>query len=82
MASFSNSGPASELLESEVRHIQGNVLRSNVENSSLLSCLRLTTDSLGNTTATSIKTCSSTKAFLLEHEGDYELYSLEHSGTP
>ncbi len=41
-----------------------------------------TRKSLGNTTATATKTCSSTTAFLLEDKDDYKLYSLEHSSTP
>ncbi len=39
-------------------------------------------ESLGNTTATSVKTCSLTIAFLLEDKGDYKLHSLQHSSTP
>ncbi len=35
----------------------------------------------GNTTATSVKTCSSTIAFLLEDNDDPKLYSLEYSST-
>ncbi len=33
-------------------------------------------ESLGNTTATAITTCSSLIAFLLEDKGDYQLYFL------
>ena len=33
-----------------------------------------TIESLGNTTATSVKTCSITIAFLLEDKGDHKLY--------
>ena len=39
-------------------------------------------ESLGNTTATTIKTCSLPIAFLLEDKGDYKLYSYEHSSPP
>ena len=39
--------------------------------------LLYTIESLENTTATAIKTCSST--FLLEDKGDHNLYFLEHS---
>ncbi len=38
--------------------------------------VELTIESLENTTATSIKTCSSTIEFLPEDKGDYKLYSL------
>ncbi len=41
--------------------------------------VELTIESLENTIATSIKTCSSTIEFLLEDKGDYKLYSLERS---
>ncbi len=39
-------------------------------------------ESLGNTTATAVKTCLSTIAFLLQDKGDHKLYPLEHSSTP
>ena len=51
------------------------------ENFHNLACAMELLESLGNATATSIKTCSSTTAFLLEDKGDHKLYFLKHSST-